>query len=174
MIKPGYQLTIDELFKQLKTGKEGLANKEAEQRLKSYGKNILAEIQKTPKWLKFFQQFKDVLIILLIASMLVSIYLDDTRWATILWVIIIINAAIWYIQEAKAEKIMDSLKSMMNPIAKVKRNWKLIEASIESLVPGDIVYIEEWDNIPADLRIFEENNLQANDFSLTWESNSCK
>lgn len=73
-------------------------------------------------------------------------------------------------QEAKAERIMDSLKKMMNPVAKVKRDGKLIEEKIENLVVGDCVYIEEGDNIPADLRIFEENNLQTNDFSLTGES----
>lgn len=81
-----------------------------------------------------------------------------------------INAAIGYIQEAKAERIMESLKKMMNPVAKVKRDGKLVEEKVENLVVGDCVYIEEGDNVPADLRIFEENNLQTNDFSLTGES----
>ena len=149
---------------------KGLSESVAKQRIIEYWKNVLSELHKTPKWVKFLQQFKDVLIILLIVSMFISIYLNDIRWAIILGIIVLINAVIGYIQEAKAEKIMESLKMMMNPVAKVKRNGKLIEEHIENLVPGDIVYIEEWDNIPADLRIFEENNLQTNDFSLTGES----
>ena len=66
---------------------------------------------------------------------------------------------------------MESLKKMLFPIAKVKRNGKLIEEKAEELVPGDIIYIEEGDNVPADIRILQESELQANDFSLTGESN---
>ena len=170
MSNPGYQQTPEQLWASLKTDKNWLSSTEAGQRIVDYGKNILAELDKTPKWIKFLQQFKDVLIILLIVSMFISIYLDDLRWAAILWVIVLINAAIGYIQEAKAERIMESLKKMLNPVAKVKRDGKLIEEKVENLVVGDCVYIEEGDNVPADLRIFEENNLQTNDFSLTGES----
>ncbi len=170
MQNPAYQQSPQQILEIFETSRDGLSESVAKQRIVEYWKNILSELHKTPKWFKFFQQFKDVLIILLIVSMFISIYLDDIRGATILGVIVLLNAIIWYIQEAKAEKIMESLKNMMNPVAKVKRNGKLIEEYIENLVPGDIVYIEEWDNIPADLRIFEENNLQTNDFSLTWES----
>jgi len=75
-----------------------------------------------------------------------------------------------YFQEAKAERIMQSLKKMLNPVAKVKRNGKLIEVKSSELVPGDVVFVDEGDSIPADLRIIEEMNLQTNDFSLTGES----
>lgn len=170
MEKKAYQQESKELFVAIKTSKDGLSSKEVQKRLEEHGKNTLAEIKKTPRWIKFIQQFKDVLIILLIVSMIISIYLGDMRWATILGVIVLINATIGYLQEAKAEKIMDSLKWMLNPVAKVKRDGTLIEEKVENLVVWDIVYIEEWDNIPADLRIFEENNLQTNDFSLTGES----
>ncbi|HCB51150.1 TPA: hypothetical protein DEP21_00990 [Patescibacteria group bacterium] len=85
--------------------------------------------------------------------------------------IIIINAIIGYIQEAKAAKIMESLKNILHPTAKVKRNGKLIEESAENLVPGDIIYMEAGENIAADVRIFEESEFQTNDFSLTGESN---
>lgn len=102
---------------------------------------------------------------------MVSLYLKDYRWAWILGIIIMTNAIIGYFQEAKAERIIESLKKMVHPNAKVKRNNTLIEISVEEIVPGDIVYIEEWDSIPADIRIIENNNLQTNDFALTWESN---
>ncbi len=166
-----YQLSINQTLDNLKTTTDGLSQKEASQRLAIYGKNTLKEIHKTSKIIKFLAQFKDILIILLIVSMIISIYLEDVRWATILWIIIIINAIIGYIQEAKAAKIMESLKNILHPTAKVKRNGKLIEESAENLVPGDIIYMEAGENIAADVRIFEESEFQTNDFSLTGESN---
>ncbi len=104
----------------------------------------------------------------------ISLYLQDFRGATILTFIILINAIIGYIQEAKAERIMESLKKMLHPNAKVKRHGKMIEELAEHLVPGDIVYIEEGDSVPADIRILQESELQTNDFSLTGESNPVK
>lgn len=165
-----YQYSINETLENLRTTKDWITTKEAEERKNFYGKNILKETNKTANWIKFFGQFKDVLIILLAVSMIISLYLQDFRWATILGIIIVINAIIGYIQEAKAEKIMESLKKMINPTAKVKRDGKLIEELAENIVPGDVVFIEEWSNVPADIRIIENNSLQANDFSLTWES----
>jgi len=147
-----------------------LTTAEALQRQKIYWKNILKNVHKESLLLKFAKQFKDALIILLIASVIVSIYLQDYRWATILSIIVVINAVIWYVQEAKAEKIMQSLKKLLHPSAKVLRDGKLIEEKAENLVPWDIVYIQEWDSLPADLRVIDETNLQTNDFSLTWES----
>jgi len=85
-------------------------------------------------------------------------------------IIVIVNAIIGYVQEAKAEKIMQSLKKMLNPVAKVKRDAKLIQVNAAELVPGDLVFVDEGDSIPADLRVIEEINLQTNDFSLTGES----
>jgi len=100
----------------------------------------------------------------------VSIYLQDYRGASILAILLMINACIGYFQEAKAERIVQSLKKMLYPIAKVKRNGKLIEIKTSELVPGDIVFVDEGDNISADMRVIEEMNLQTNDFSLTGES----
>lgn len=84
---------------------------------------------------KFLKQFKDVLIILLIVSDVISFYLEDFRGVTILTFIILLNAIIGYIQEAKAERIMESLKKMLHPNAKVKRNGVMIEERAEELVP---------------------------------------
>ena len=117
------------------------------------------------------KQFKDALIILLMIAVVVSLYLHDYRGAGIMAILLLVNACIGYFQEAKAEKIMQSLKKMLNPVAKVKRDGKLVEVNASELVPGDIVFIDEGDGIPADLRVIEEMNLQTNDFSLTGESN---
>ena len=147
-----------------------MTSAEVIQRQKVYWKNILKSVHKESLFLKFVKQFKDALIILLIVSTMISIYLQDYRWATILGIIVVINAVIWYIQEARAEKIMQSLKKLLHPSAKVIRDGKLIEEKAENLVPWDIVYIQEWDALPADLRVIDETNLQTNDYSLTWES----
>lgn len=166
-----YKLSVDECIKNLHSNAEWLDSTEVESRLKYYGKNVLQELHREPLIFKFIKQFKDALIILLIISCGISLYLEDYRWAIILWVIVLINAVIGYVQEAKAEKIMQSLKNMLHPTVKVKRNWKIVEELSENLVPWDIVYIEEWDSVVADMRIIEKMNLQTNDFSLTGESN---
>ena len=166
-----YKLSPQDALKELETNFGGLKKEDVKTREKIYGKNMLTWIRKKMLLLKFFRQFKDILIILLIVSDIISLYLQDYRGVTILTIIILINAIIGYVQEAKAEKIMDSLKKMIHPNAKVKRNGKLIEELSENLVPGDIVYIEEWDSVPADMRIIEESEFQTNDFSLTGESN---
>jgi len=165
-----HELTVQQSLDSLNTTKDWLTTDEALQRQKIYWKNLLKNIQKESLFLKFVKQFKDALIILLIVSMIISIYLQDYRWATILGIIVVINAIIWYIQEARAEKIMQSLKKLLHPSAKVIRDGKLIEEKAENLVPWDIVYIQEWDSLPADLRVIDETNLQTNDYSLTWES----
>ncbi len=166
-----YKLSSQEALSDLQTSFDGLAKDDIGTREKIYGKNVLIWLKKQSFFLKFLKQFKDILIILLIASDIISLYLQDFRWATILTFIILVNAIIGYIQEAKAERIMESLKKMLHPNAKVKRNGKMIEELAEELVPGDIVYVEEWDSIPADMRIIQESEFQTNDFSLTWESN---
>lgn len=166
-----YQLTVQQSLDALNTSKDGLNSDDIVQRQKWYWKNMLKIKSSESQIFKFIKQFKDALIILLIVSMFIALYLQDYRWATILWVIVLVNAIIWYIQEAKAERIMQSLKKLLHPSTKVFRDWKIIEAPAENLVPWDIVYLQEWDNVPADLRIIQESNLQTNDFSLTWESN---
>lgn len=172
MIKnlPYYQLELPEIFETLNTSQEGISDVEVKQRRQVYGQNILTELHRESGFQKFFKQFKDALIVLLIVSTGIAIYLQDYRGATILSIIIIINSIIGYIQEAKAEKILQSLKKMLNPVAKVKRDGKLIEVNASELVPGDVIFVDEWDNIPADIRVIEEINLQTNDFSLTGES----
>jgi Ca2+-transporting ATPase len=164
-------MPADKVLEILKSSKDWLNSNEIEIRIGTYGKNVLTVKSKVPQWLKFLWQFKDALIILLIVSAWICMYLQDYRWATILSIIVILNAIIWYIQEAKAEKIMQSLKKMIYPTARVKRDGKLMEIKSEDLVPWDVVFLEEGNNVPADIRIFEESELLANDFSLTGESN---
>jgi Ca2+-transporting ATPase len=89
------------------------------------------------------KQFKDALIILLIIAAIISVYLHDYRGASILAILLLVNVFIGYIQEAKAEKIMQALKKMLHPVAKVKRGGRIIEVKASELVPGDVVFVDE-------------------------------
>ena len=166
-----YQRSLEEALSDLQTTSAGLKKEDIPTREKIYWKNTLTELHQESTWHKFLKQFKDALIILLMIAVVVSLYLHDYRGAGIMAILLLVNACIGYFQEAKAEKIMQSLKKMLNPVAKVKRDGKLVEVNASELVPGDIVFIDEGDGIPADLRVIEEMNLQTNDFSLTGESN---
>ncbi len=165
-----YQLSVDDTLKYLNSRTEGLSNSEVEERLKFYGKNRLVEINKQPLIFKFLAQFKDLMAIILMVAAGINIYLHGYRDATILLTIVFINALVSFFQECKAERVMDSLKSLVKAKAKVIRDGKEIEIEGELIVPGDIVVLEEGDAVPADLRVLTENNLGCNDFSLTGES----
>ncbi|MFH0838070.1 MAG: cation-transporting P-type ATPase [Patescibacteria group bacterium] len=165
-----YQMRVDEVISHLNTRKEGLLPKEVDQRLGIYGYNRLAEVGKESLLVKFLSQFKDLMAVVLIVAALLALYMHSYRDAIILGVIVLINAVISFFQEYRAERMMESLKSLAKAKAKVIRGGKMAEIESDLLVPGDIVMLEEGDAIPADVRIFEENNLAANDFSLTGES----
>jgi Ca2+-transporting ATPase len=166
-----YQFSVEDSFKYLNTRKEGLTETEVVERLRFYGKNHLVELNKTSLIFKFLAQFKDLMAVILMVAAGINIYLHGYRDAIILLSIVFINAVVSFVQEYKAERVMDSLKSLVEAKAKVIRDGKEIEIDGQLIVLGDIVVLEEGDAIPADLRIFTENNLGANDFSLTGESN---
>jgi Ca2+-transporting ATPase len=166
-----YQLTVDEAVTKLETNLEsGLSQKEAEKRFQEYGPNQLKEGKHPPIIFRFFDQFKDLLIVVLIIAALLAYYLDDFRGGTILLVIVFVNACIGFYQEFKAEKILESLKKIIQAKAVVIRDGKKIEIKQEKLVPGDLVYLEEGGLVPADIRLTETTNFSTNDFVLTGES----
>ena len=165
-----YMKTVKEVFEALKTGEKGLSGEEADKRLSEYGENKLTTSLKTPKWLMFLLQFRDVLVIILIVAGTTSYALGNFRDGTIMFIIVLINAVVGYLQEYKAEKIMDSLKKLVQSPAKVFRNGTVMELSQDKLVPGDLIQLDEGDKVPADSRIVESFNLRTNDFSLTGES----
>jgi Ca2+-transporting ATPase len=165
-----YLKAIKDVFEILDTNEKGLSKEEAQKRLRKYGKNQLVTSIKIPAWVRLLLQFKDVLVIMLVIAGAISFAIGNFRDGSIMFIIVLINAAIGYFQEHKAERIMDSLKSLVVSPAKVYRNDELAKESQEALVPGDIIYIDEGDKIPADIRIIEAFNLRTNDFSLTGES----
>jgi Ca2+-transporting ATPase len=165
-----YLNTVKDCFEALKTSENGLSNADAQKRLTQYGENQLITLAKTPKWLQFLLQFKNVFVIILIIAGVISFAIGSFRGGSIMFIIVLINAFIGYFQEHKAERIMDSLKKLVQSPAKVYRDGELTELPQLELVPGDILYLEEGDKVPADVRIIESFDLRTNDFSLTGES----
>ncbi len=151
--------------------KHGLSHDEARKRLEQYGPNRLQELNKESPWRKYFRQFKDLMIILLLVSVVISLILDDAQTAVVLLTLVMFNTIIGFSQEFKAEKLMESLERLVVAEAKVVRNGTLVTVNASELIPGDIVYIEEGDSVPADLRVLKETELATNDFALTGESN---
>ncbi len=166
-----YRLSPEEVLSQLNSSAQGLTNKKANERLAKLGFNALEKKHREPVILTFIRQFKDLLVIMLLLSAGLSLYLKDIKTATILILISLMNASVGFFQEYKAESVLKSLEKLMVPKAKVLRDGKLEELESSQLVMGDIVYVEEGDSVPADLRILDEAELSTNDFALTGESN---
>jgi len=168
--KQYYRLPGQKVLEALGTTEIGLSNTEAQQRLLRDGKNDLVSIKKTPAVVKFLLQFKDVLMILLLVAAGMSFLLQNYSDGIVMLGIMLINAIIGFLQEFKAEKIMDSLKQLVQSPSKVYRDGDLQEIPQQELVVGDVISLEEGDKIPADIRIIEAYNLRTNDVSLTGES----
>lgn len=169
-----YQQDVKNVLELLKTSKNGLSHQASLDRLSKFGLNELQIAKETPLYLKILAQFKDLMILLLIASGALAFILGDFRTGGILLAIVLVNAYISYSQESKAEKIMNSLQNYMVEKAKVLRDGKLEEINAKELAVGDVIYIEEGDAVPADCRIIEEEELSTNDFALTGESNPAR
>lgn len=167
---PYYRLSPEEVIKSLDSNAKGLPEKEAEVRLEQLGHNNLTKSRHELGLITFIRQFKNLLVIMLLSSAAFSIYLKDSKTALILIAIALMNASVGYFQEHKAGRLMASLERLLVPQAKVLRNGELTETSSINLVDGDIVYIEEGDSVPADLRIIQEEEFSTNDFALTGES----
>ncbi|HSX32643.1 MAG TPA: cation-transporting P-type ATPase, partial [Candidatus Saccharimonadales bacterium] len=135
------------------------------------GPNSIASQRKDPLLLRYLRQFKDLMIILLVLSGAVAWYLHDPRTAVVLFALALFNTTISFLQEYRAGRLMDSLERLVVSEAQVMRGGKLVPQPSAELVVGDIVYIEEGNSVPADLRILSKDNLSTNDFALTGESN---
>jgi len=148
----------------------GLSDNEAQRRIKEMGRNVLPEGKKKTILGMFLDQFKDFLVLILVAAVLISGLLGETTDATVIIAILIINAVLGVTQERKATKALDALKKMSVPECEVFRNGGLKIISSEELVPGDIILLREGDYVPADIRLIEVHNLRIDEASLTGES----
>ena len=149
---------------------EGLSSADAQKRLEQHGPNELPSGKKTPLWKLFLGQFNDFVVILLIVASLISIALGDLIEGLAIMAIVVLNAAIGLIQEQRADAALDALKKMAAPDAQVLRDGTRTRVPARDLVPGDIVFLEAGNYVPADLRLAESYNLQINESALTGES----
>ena len=166
-----YQKGNDDLIQELNTNiNSGISQDEANQRLEKYGPNELKEEAKQSFLSKLLAQFKDVLVLILIAAALISAFVGEPVDAIVIIAIVIVNAILGLYQEGKAEKSLEALKKMSAPNAKVIRDGNQTVVPSSAVVPGDIVVLETGDIIPADLRLVEASNLKVEEASLTGES----
>ena len=170
-MKRYWNMDIEEIKKELETDdKNGLTQEQINERLLKYGKNLLKEKKKKSMFSLFIEQFKDFMVLILIIASIISFFLGETIDASIILFVVILNALLGIIQENNAEKSLEALKKLSQPIAKVIRNGKVMEVEADSLVIGDIVLIEAGNIIPADGRLVETKNLKVDESVLTGES----
>jgi Ca2+-transporting ATPase len=166
-----YQQTPQNVIEELKSNPgTGLSAAEAQKRLDRYGLNELIERGKKSPWVIFFNQFKEVMVIVLIIAALVSAFLGEFTEVVVIMAIVVLNAILGFTQEYRAEQAMEALKKMAVPVVRVRRDSHVQEISSTKLVPGDIVLLEAGNLIPADCRIFQSASLKVEEAALTGES----
>ncbi|MCI8470787.1 MAG: HAD-IC family P-type ATPase [Clostridia bacterium] len=170
-------LRKEEVLKKLETNfRHGLSQEDVKKRQLKYGKNKLKDKPKESLFIKFIKQFNDFMIIILIIASIVSAVISNLQGendyidSIIIIAIVVLNAIMGVIQEAKAEKSIEALQEMTPPKAKVIRNSVTNEVNREDLVPGDIIVLEAGNYVPADSRIIESFNLKIEESSLTGET----
>lgn len=154
----------------------GITQEEAKKRIEHYGKNKLADKKKENIFIRFIKQFNDFMIIILIVASIISAVVSkfdgsgDYIDSIIIIAIVVFNAIMGLLQEAKAEKSLEALKTMTAPVAKVKREGKIVTIPGEEVVPGDILFLEAGNYVPADARLIMASNLKVEESSLTGEN----
>ncbi len=162
--------SIEETFQVTGSSPAGLTTEEAAERLAKHGPNLLREKKKKPAWLMLLGQFKDVMILMLLAAAVISGLVGDLNDTIVILIIVVLNAVVGFVQEFRAEKAMEALKKMSAPSANVLRNNAPMVVEAGDLVPGDIVTLEAGAMVPADLRLLESFSLKIEEASLTGES----
>ncbi len=169
-MKEWYQQTKEEILSQFQVTEQGLTSSRAEKILAEKGENVLEEGKRKSTLQVFLEQFCDLLVVILIIAALISMVSGNVESTVVILAVIILNAILGTVQHAKAEKSLDSLKSLSSPNAKVLRDGQKVEIPSSKVVPGDILYLEAGDLVVADGRILENYSLQVNESSLTGES----
>ena len=176
MEKNWYNLSVKETETKLETNlEEGLTTEQVTKAREKYGYNELKAQKKKSLFVKFLEQFKDFMIIILIIAAIISGAIgymqgEGITDSIIIFIVIIVNAIVGVAQESKAEKSLEALQKLSSHVAKVIRNGKLEVVPSKDLVPGDVVVLDTGDYVPADLRIIEAVNLKSQEASLTGES----
>ncbi len=148
----------------------GLSSSEVAERTERYGLNELAEAPKRPAWLRFLDQFNDLLVFILIGAAVVSAAVGDLKDPIVIAVVLLINAVLGYVQESRADDALAALQEMLEVVVRVRRDGGALEVPARELVPGDIVLMEAGDRVPADGRFLVASSLSVDESTLTGES----
>ncbi|MDP1580110.1 MAG: HAD-IC family P-type ATPase, partial [Candidatus Didemnitutus sp.] len=166
-----HQLPVDEVARHLDVNfPTGLSAEEVQRRQKKSGPNRVTVRHGTPAWLKFLQQFNQPLVYILLVAVGVTAFLGEWVDSAVIFGVVLINAIVGFLQEAKAEKAIEALAQMVATETTVRRDGHQRRVHSEELVPGDVVLLQSGDRVPADLRLFHVRNLQADESALTGES----
>lgn len=161
---------VEAVLHQLHTQENGLSMAEAQARQARYGLNRLPTVQPRSAWLRFFRQFHNVLIYVLLGSATITALLAHWVDTGVILGVVLINAIIGFLQEGKAEKALEAIRQLLSHKASVKRDGQLHTLPAEDLVPGDVVMIQSGDKVPADLRLIKSRDLRIDESLLTGES----
>lgn len=169
-MKEWYLSSGNEVMEKMEVTQGGLSSRQVEERREQFGENALQESGKKRALQVFLEQFKDLLVIILIIAAGISMVTDNVESTVVIFAVIILNAILGTVQHQKAEKSLESLKSLSSPSAKVIRGGRKLEIASVEIVPGDLLLLEAGDLIEADGRVIESHGLQVNESSLTGES----
>jgi magnesium-transporting ATPase (P-type) len=165
-----HSIDVDATFHHLAGKKEGLTHAEAVARMSEYGPNKLSPPKKRSPFTRFMLQFHNVLIYVMLAAGVITALIGHWIDAGVIVGVVFINAVIGFIQEGKAEKALEAIRSMLSSQATVLRDGKRINVPADKLVPGDIVFVQTGDKVPADVRLFKVKELRIDEAALTGES----
>ncbi len=167
-----WAIGVDAVLLRLDATHQGLSDTEARQRLERFGPNRLREKPRRPAWLKFLDQFKNLLVIVLIGAAVLAGTIGDIKDAVVILIVVVFNACLGFYQEHRAEATLAALRKMLAQHARVRRSGEVQKIAAEDLVPGDIVLLEAGDRVPADARVLVAHNAEVAEAALTGESHT--
>ncbi len=171
--RPWHALAAAEVAQELGTDTaSGLATNDAASRLSTHGPNRLAEKAARPAWLKFVDQFKSLLVIILLGAAILAGAIGDLKDAIVIGIVVLLNATLGFFQEHRAEAALAALRNMLAPTARVRRDGSVRQIEAAELVPGDILLLEAGDRIPADARVLSAHSAEVAEAALTGESHA--
>ncbi len=165
-----HALTVEDALTAYEVDSDGLTEADARERIKKFGPNRLAAPKQRGLLVRFFSQFHDVLIYVLLGAAVMTAFLEHWVDAQVILAVVLINAIIGFVQEGKAEKALEAIRDMLAPKATVIREGRRKSIAGEDLVPGDLVLLEAGERVPADVRLIEARNLKVEEAILTGES----
>ena len=165
-MKNWYEKTAQQTLDELSVSAQGLSAEEAARRLEQHGENKLTEGKKKSALQVFAEQFKDLLVIILVAAALISLASGQGESTLVIFAVLLLNAVLGTVQYLKAEKSLESLKAMSAPTAKVLRGGETVALPSAQVVPGDVVLLEAGDMVVADGRLLNSWSLKINELSL--------